>query len=178
MTDPRQIVPDTIIHARSDVDAKLAFLEELHLLGFTARVTASPADITAQLDGVPYYFEIKKTRHQSKYFGAATLTEWEAALDHPETYFFVTAQVVAVGWVFHQYSPAEFMAFSTIPPFKVFFDISVGADRAVSSDRATKSVRLTPERVLQMSALFRSWQEEGLGSAPRRLDDNDDRDGH
>jgi len=158
--DRPAVIPRRIVHARNDVDAKLAFVEELRKEGFAARVTRDPADITAEKDGRRWFFEIKKTSQAESYFGAATLSEWEAALEHSDSYFFVTAQLRREGWVFHRYTADEFMAFSTIPPFKIFFQIPVGADRAVFADRPTRSVRLNSERVAEMSALFRRWREQ------------------
>src|SRR5437773_12401683 len=43
-------------------------------------ITGSPADITATKGGETFYFEVKFTRQGASYFGAATLTEWDAAL--------------------------------------------------------------------------------------------------
>src|SRR5262249_14151521 len=107
---------------KSDVDAKRAFIATLLQRGYdSARVTSKPADITAQKGAEESYFEIKYTSQDREYFGAATLTEWEAALHHEERYWFVVAVNRDDEWVFHEYTPSEFMAFSSIPPFKVFF---------------------------------------------------------
>ncbi len=152
------LVPKTMVNRRSDVDAKDAFVESLGERGFAARVTSVPADITATRGGSTYYFEIKFTNQRDSYFGAATLTEWEAAMTNPGQYWFVTAQRTDAGWVFHEYTPQEFMAFSTIPPFKVFFQIPVGPGRASApSTRISRSVPLTEARLQQMADLFHSW---------------------
>ena len=67
------------VNEKSDVDAKAAFVEELVRRGFDGvRVTGDPADITAFRAGLIHYFEIKYTAQPTQYFGAATLTEWEA----------------------------------------------------------------------------------------------------
>ena len=66
---------------KSDVAAKEAFRDELLRRGFdAARITGSPADITATKGGETFYFEVKFIRQGASYFGAATLTEWDAAL--------------------------------------------------------------------------------------------------
>jgi hypothetical protein len=148
-----------LTNRRSDVPAKQAFIEALAERGFRAKVTSAPADITAEYAGERYYFEIKFTNQASRYFGAATLTEWEAALGHANHFFFVTAQQHPSGWVFHEYTPDEFMAFSTIPPFKVFFQIPVGASRAVLPPPArSRTVRLTRNRVERMVELYSRWR--------------------
>jgi hypothetical protein len=155
-------VPRTIVHPRNDVDAKQAFVDELVGQGFAAKVISSPADIKATKNGATYYFEIKKTSREDSYFGAATLTEWEAAIANPKHFYFVTAQVVGDSWIFHEYSPEEFMRFSTIPPFKVFFQIPVGTERAGAPElRRTRSIRLSADRVAEMSELFARWRAEG-----------------
>ena len=140
---------------KSDVDAKAAFVSHLLRTGFErAHVTGSPADITALKDGATYYFEIKFTRQGERYFGAATLTEWEAALANEEQFKFVVALIRNGEWEFHQYTPSEFMAFSYIPPFKVFFNVGVQGAKDTSQRRGSRSVRLTRERVQRMSALY------------------------
>lgn len=140
--DPARV----IVSPRSDVDAKRALVEALTQRGFEARVTRSPADITARKDGDQYYFEIKKTGQATNYFGAATLTEWETALRNPERFFFVTARLSGDAWVFREYSPREFMRFSSIPPFKVFFHLSFREGQTESEPRMSRSIRLTPRR--------------------------------
>jgi hypothetical protein len=152
---------EIVINARSDVDAKEAFIGELLRRGFhEARVTRSPADITARREADVYYFEIKFTKQHNHYFGAATLTEWEAALTHEERYRFVVATKRDGLWKFHEYTPAEFMEFSYIPPFKIFFNVTVGREKATQARRGNKRVQLTRERVTQMVELFKSFRSK------------------
>lgn len=149
------IVPRTLVNRRNDVDAKHAFIEALEGRGFSAKVTGSPADIPATKSGETYYFEIKFTNQASKYFGAATLTGWEAAFREPTHYSFVTAPRSDDGWVFHEYTPDEFTALSTIPPFKIFFQILVGSERAAAlQSKATRSIPVTRDRLVDMVRLF------------------------
>lgn len=112
---------------KSDVAAKNAFIKHLQDNGFTAKIAASPTDIIAERDGETWYFEIKmtKTSNDNSYFGAATLTEWHQALLTPEHFRFVVAHTdeTETHFSFKEYTPKEFMSFSTVPPFKIFFSI-------------------------------------------------------
>jgi hypothetical protein len=144
---------------KSDVNAKEAFRDELLRRGYqTAVVTATPADITATKCGETYYFEIKFTKASAKYFGAATLTEWEAALRYEQRFWFVVAFVRDERWVFHEYTPAEFMQMSYIPPFKIFFNVGVAADKIVRSREGSVAVSLTKSRLAAMSEIFQQFR--------------------
>ena len=46
----------------------------------------NPADIIAVKDGAKHYFEIKFTSQNDRYFGAATLTEWECAINNLDNF--------------------------------------------------------------------------------------------
>jgi hypothetical protein len=147
------------VNLKSDVNAKEAFRDELLRRGFeTAVITASPADITATKGGETYYFEIKFTKASDKYFGAATLTEWEAALEFEQRFWFVVAFVRDARWLFHEYTPAEFMQMSYIPPFKIFFNVAVAADKLVRSREGSSAVSLTKQRLAAMSEIFQRFR--------------------
>jgi hypothetical protein len=147
------------VNQKSDVDAKAAFAEELVRRGFEdVRVTGSPADITAWQKGLIHYFEVKYTTQDSQYFGAATLTEWAAALAHEERFWFVVAARRGDSWTFREYSPSEFMEFSYVPPFKIFCNVAVGAGKAARARRGNKRVQLTRERIDQMVELFKLFR--------------------
>jgi hypothetical protein len=147
------------INAKSDVNAKQAFIEELLRRGFDeARVTRSPADITARRGDETFYFEIKFTAQNNQYFGAATLTEWEAALRHEERFWFVVAARRDDEWIFHEYTPAEFMQFSYIPPFKIFFNVVVGMEKAVGAKQGGRRVQLTRKRIGEMVGLYEQFR--------------------
>lgn len=97
------------------------------------------ADIVAQKEGEErFFYEIKATEMtenqynsintlKDKYFGAATLTEWNLAIKYPERYKFVLVIMdkdnpdKMLG--FEEYTPLEMLTYSTIPPFKVNFNI-------------------------------------------------------
>jgi len=149
------------MNKKSDVRAKEAYIKHLLNIGYNdARVISTPSDIVATKGGESFYFEIKYTAQKSKYFGAATLTEWEAALSMKNNYFFVVALELKDGWVFHEYTPGEFMDFSTIPPFKIFFNIPVGESKAVHKKSSTKSIELTEDRLQRLSQVFSKFRHE------------------
>lgn len=156
-------------NAKSDVPAKQAFVK--HLLtqrNFDeARVTRRPADITAMKNQEVFYFEIKYTAQTATYFGAATLTEWEAALENESNFWFVTATLNGGVWAFREYSPSEFMAFSYIPPFKVFFSVPVGIDLSSKKGIARRPdgfvssrIPMTRERLSTMVDMYKGFRSE------------------
>ncbi|MDD3014291.1 MAG: DUF3883 domain-containing protein [Candidatus Gastranaerophilales bacterium] len=113
---------------KSDVRAKKAFIVYLEKQGYTgARIISQPADIEAWKDGERYYFEIKMTKQTKSYFGAATTTEWNAAIENQGRYFFVIAVTNKdeKQFQFKIFTPEEFLIFSSIPPFKIFFNIKL-----------------------------------------------------
>ena len=123
--------------------------------GYKARITKSPADITAEKDGKTWYFEIKMTRRTDRYFGGATLTEWTQAFRDPDHFRFVIAisDTSDEHFRFIEYTPDEFMAFSTIPPFKVFFNIDFTGKQKKSA-RKRKSIPMTPENFRTLTDAF------------------------
>ena len=128
---------------KSDEKAKTEFVKKLHERGLDAAVVSSPADIRATKDGETWYFEIKMTKRTDVYFGAATLTEWRQALADPEHFRFVVAQTDEIEEIFEflEFTPEEFMEYSTVPPFKIFFSIDL-EDR-VKKRNGNKAVKLT-----------------------------------
>lgn len=158
---------------KSDVEAKEAFIAELTRRGtFDAgsiRVTAKPADIVALRNGVPHHFELKWTQAKAAYFGAGTLTEWSAALAAPDRYWFVIAVRRGNVWSFVEYTPAEFMNFCSIPPFKIFFHIPISAagDGKAVRTRKNKSALLADEARLRF--LDEAYQHMKAGHDPRNF---------
>lgn len=137
---------------KSDVKAKAEFVKWLNDRGFNASIKCKPADIVAFKDGQTWYFEIKMTKRTDVYFGAATLTEWKQAVADPEHFRFVVAKTneAETEFEFLEYTPEEFMAFSTVPPFKIFFNI----DFAGKVSKTKKATRLTYENLEVMSECF------------------------
>lgn len=139
---------------KSDVKAKNEFVKLLKERGFEAAVVSSPADIKATKARETWYFEIKMTKRADVYFGAATLTEWRQALADPEHFRFVVAKTDEAESVFEfiEYTPAEFMEFSTIPPFKVYFNIDF--EKKPKKRGNTKAAKLTRANFEVMDRCF------------------------
>ena len=140
---------------KSDVKAKAQYVERLKSNGYSnPTIIASPADITAEKNGYTWYFEIKKTSRKKKYFGAATLTEWIQALKDPDHFRFVVArESTEETFDFFEYTPSEFMEVSTIPPFKVFFNIDF-RKTTQTSPRKSRAIKVTEERLHYLSKVF------------------------
>lgn len=156
------IMAEKEINKKSDAPAKEAFVQLLHNQDFIEiKITKRPADITAKDKcGVPYYFEIKSTEKEDKYFGAATLTEWEAAIADEGHYFFVVAIRRDDTWIFHKYTPQEFMQFSSIPPFKVNFNIPVGENKATETSKGRTRIQMNKKRLEEMTNLYNKFRED------------------
>ena len=137
---------------KSDVKAKAAFVKHLQENGFEAAVVSKPADIVATKDGETWYYEIKMTKRTDVYFGAATLTEWKQAVADPDHFRFVVAKTneEESEFEFLEYTPEEFMKRSTIPPFKVYFNVNF--DGTVREPK--KATALTHENLNIMSECF------------------------
>lgn len=147
---------------KSDVLAKQAFCDELKRRGFeSAVVTAAPADITAVKDGVTWYFEIKMTKRQDTYFGAATSTEWEQAFRDSEHYRFVIALTddSESEFRFLEFTPAEFMKACTIPPFKIYFNVDVVLGQPKQSKHREGTVALSEESFEVLNTAFKSLRK-------------------
>ena len=143
---------------KSDVPAKVAYVNLLNARGFKAEVKSTPADIIAEKDGETWYFEIKMTRQQDRYFGAATQTEWRQAFKDPAHFRFVVviADEKDEHFRFIEYTPAEFMEFSTIPPFKVYFNIDFTGKQRKRSSGEKKAISLTEENFRQLDESYKA----------------------
>jgi len=86
------------------------------------------------------------------------LTEWQEALANEENYWFVVALQRTGSWHFHEYTPNEFMEFSYIPPFKIFFQVGVDGEKATRAKRGLKRVQLTRERASAMNDLYQRFR--------------------
>ena len=118
------------INKKSDVEAKEAFCDELIKKGYTSpKITAKPSDVVAYKNDKKYYFEIKFTNQNENYFGAATLTEWKAAIENPDSYTFIIAKKIDDKWNFEYLSPKEFLKYSTIPPAKIYFNLPLNIEK-------------------------------------------------
>ena len=144
-------------NSKSDVGAKSAYVNHLKSNGFEARVASKPADIIATKDGQTWYFEIKMTKRQDVYFGAAPLTEWQQAVADPDHFRFVVVKTndAETEFEFIEYTPAEFMEFSTIPPFKIFFNI----DFSGKVRKSKKAINLTADNLGEIGGCFKKISE-------------------
>lgn len=119
--------------AKKKVSEKLVkekFSDILRNRGFNnVTITKSPADITAELNGEQWWFELKSTIEPVKCWGGSTETEWEKAFENPDHYRFVviwTTQKLKK-FEFIEYRPEEFMRFCFVNPFSVQFKIPVSS---------------------------------------------------
>ena len=148
---------------KSDVKAKLAYTQELIRRGYqNPRITSAPSDIQAILNGVIHFFEVKMTKRENTYFGAATTTEWAQALKTPDRYHFVVVQTddEEKEFRFREYTPEEFLQFSTIPPFKVFFNLPLTPTQKKPSRKKSKALRATKENLSQLIGIYKELKAE------------------
>ena len=146
---------------RSDKKAKQAYVEYLEKNGFTAKVINHPVDIEADKDGQRWYFEIKKTKHTDKYYGGATMNEWQRALKDPVHFRFVIAIDHEDGtWDFKEYTPLLFQEYSTIPPFKIYFNVNFEKNSEKQTNRKTEAVRMNIENFKKMKETFDKLKEK------------------
>lgn len=163
------------MNPKSDVAAKEAFKLHLQGRGFEdVRIIRAPADIAAKRDGVTHYFELKLTSKTGSYFGAATITEWEAALNDPSRFRFVVARQINGVWNFREYSPEEFIQFSDIPPFKIFFRIPAGGTipnaKCGKPRRAVVATLENLRSLIQFRADLKRTHEQSTGLNTATLD--------
>ena len=148
MRDPR----------KSDKDAKEAYIKKLQSEGYSnIKIISTPADIIASKNGLDFYFEIKKTEKKDIYFGAATLTEWLAAMDPPSAgyYFFVVAiKLKENKWKFEEYTPRQFMKYSTIPPFKLYFNVPISNTEKSKVRKNKTAKKLTRKNLVRLYNAF------------------------
>ena len=99
--------------------------------------------------------EIKKTSNKEHYFGAATLTEWVCALENKSNYFFVVA--LSLGnqkWEFTEYTPEEFIKYSTIPPFKIFFRVPISEKEKSKKRRNISAVTVSEDKINKLKKVY------------------------
>lgn len=145
---------------KSDVKAKLAYKTYLENKGYeNVEIVSSPSDIIAQKDGQTFYFEIKMTKQTETYFGAATLTEWVQAFKTPENFKFVIAKTNEdeVEFSFEEFTPLDFMEHSTIPPFKIYFNINLNGKTKYRKRRT--AIQLTNDTMKLLTELHNKMRE-------------------
>jgi len=151
---------DTSSETKSDVMAKEAFVRKLESKGCYAEIISQPVDIHAIIDGEDWFFEIKMTRKDNKIFGAATLTEWEKAFEVPERFRFVVAKEENNGENSYKcFTPEEFMDFSVVPPFKIYFNIKCKDKNYVKTNRRKETILFNEKCFDSMLQLYKKMQE-------------------
>lgn len=110
----------------SEKKVKERFCNILKERGFiNIKITKTPADITAELNGEQWWFEIKSTVEPEKYWSSSSETEWKKAFDDPKHFRFVviwtSQQLKKFDYI--EYTPEEFMRFCYVTPFSVQFKI-------------------------------------------------------
>lgn len=150
--------------SKKDTEAKLAFSKELKRRGhINVKIIKVPADIKSEYNGKIFYWEVKWTGNKDmKYFGAATLTEWEAALNE-ENFSFVIAYKPNNDWVFHEYTPDEFIKYShgTICPPQIKFKISVGKCGNLMNYRKD-TIPATKDNIIKYINIYNRFKKEIL----------------
>jgi len=105
---------------------KERFCDILRERGFiNVKITKTPTDITAELDGKPWWFEIKSTVEPQKCWGSSAETQWKKAFEAPERFRFVVIRTTPKlnEFEYIEYTPEEFMRFCYVTPFSVQFNI-------------------------------------------------------
>ena len=122
------------------VNAAVIHLEQI---GYSdVKIIHQPEDICAEKDGEIYWIEVKYSETEDgKMFGAATLTEWECALENPNHFFFLMANKPGgeesdKPWRFIFITPSQFQPFSTVPPFKIFFNYDINNPNKIPTRRS------------------------------------------
>ena len=163
------------INSKSDVKAKAAFIKHLQEDGFqNAKVISSPSDIRAEKDGKEWFFEIKMTKRHDVYFGAATMTEWEQAFKTPDYFRFVIAiadDVQKHGFRFIELTPQDLMQHSTIPPFKVYFNIDLQNQETRSHNKTGRKVNVKKKALKLTEPIFNTILN-AFGKAARMQKEN------
>jgi len=98
------------------------------------------------------------TKQSNTYFGAATLTEWMTAFAFSGNFKFVIAKtnVFEKDFEFTEYSPQEFMEHSTIPPFKIYFNVNLNGETKVKKRRS--AIPLTKDTLELLTILHKKMR--------------------
>lgn len=90
------------------------------------KIINHPTDLRAEKDGTTIYFEVKSTNKDSDYFGAATLTEWTVNIREANLKYLIVRFDKDNNPVdYYIYDAKNFYKYSTVPPFKVNFNIDL-----------------------------------------------------
>jgi hypothetical protein len=99
------------------------------------------------------------TEKSDSCFGAATLTEWKQAFKTPDRYRFVIAiKGDDDSFTFREYTPTEFLKYSTIPPFKVYFNINLQGESSRKRRKKNGAVSFSEELFEKMLKLYKEMK--------------------
>lgn len=142
-------------NSKSDNEAVAWYSDLLKDDGYQIeKIGNSEADIIAKKDNEQFFFEIKMTKAKVTYFGAATLTEWTKALEHPDNYLFVIIKEENGDFeVVEEFTPRDFMEYSSIPPFKVNFHIKLEKGKRKPPVRRT-AIQFTEQLSIQLRSMY------------------------
>jgi len=132
----------------------------LHEQGFSKiKKINAPVDFQAERDGKKYFIELKYTASKNKYFGAATLTEWMCAIENPDNFYFLFAHQHEVNndvskWDFELIGPNELIDYSTIPPFKIFFNIPLPLNSPRTPPKRTRAKQASVRNLQSLFDVF------------------------
>lgn len=149
---------------RYAIEKCIDWLQEQNFTEVT--VTNHPTDIHAKKDGISYNIELKMTTKNDVYFGAASITEWNAMNNGNEDLLFVIARSKDgsndgnTTFDFSIYNKDDMKVFSSIPPFKVNINMPLDAQKAQEKikkskdgSRKSRALRLDFELVRYLNKL-------------------------
>ena len=121
---------------RSDKPQKDAFAEFLkRMQGVdpdSVKQNTEGVDVVAMIDNRMKYFELKTSGKKDEdlkndgYFGAASITEWECAIKHPDDFYFV--YIIGQSQENYRYMMVKarnVFSYSTVPPFSIDINIKI-----------------------------------------------------
>lgn len=117
-----------------------------------------PTDIEAYKGDIHYFIELKMTTTKKPvYFGATSITEWIDDSKKEKLLFVIAKSKDGTNgpktkFKFHQCTPEHFLMVSTVPPFKINFNISL-SNKAKNNDvtkenKSPKSSAIHPDAKL------------------------------
>ena len=122
---------------RSDKPQKDAFAKFLkRMQGIdpdSVQQNTEGVDVVAIIDNRMKYFELKTSRKtdgdlkEGGYFGAASITEWECAIKHPDDFYFV--YIIGQSQENYRYMivrARNVFSYATVPPFSIDININIG----------------------------------------------------
>jgi hypothetical protein len=88
------------------------------------------------------------------------MTEWKEAIRNPDTFKFVIAKTddKENDFEFKEFTPDEFIKYSTIPPFKVYFNIDLNNYKKIS--KRNKALQATKGILEEFISFFEASKEK------------------